>query len=154
MDLYKWVSKCVYKTEMSLNIYSFIHIFIYLSIYFLIYFLFIYWFFLLFVYASIYLFIYLFIHLFIYVFIHSFIHSFIYLLKALFLIDYFRLSFGLILSFSKNIKQHNFYVNYVLHCLSLHHIINASAFLWHIFCFFRWCRNNYFDKIDTKLVSY
>ena len=101
-----------------------------------------------------YLFIYLFIHLFIYVFIHSFIHSFIYLLKALFLIDYFRLSFGLILSFSKNIKQHNFYVNYVLHCLSLHHIINASAFLWHIFCFFRWCRNNYFDKIDTKLVSY
>ena len=85
----------------------------------------------------IYLFIYLFIHLFIYVFIHSFIHSFIYLLKALFLIDYFRLSFGLILSFSKNIKQHNFYVNYVLHCLSLHHIINASAFLWHIFCFFR-----------------
>ena len=102
----------------------------------------------------IYLFIYLFIHLFIYVFIHSFIHSFIYLLKALFLIDYFRLSFGLILSFSKNIKQHNFYVNYVLHCLSLHHIINASAFLWHIFCFFRWCRNNYFDKIDTKLVSY
>ena len=83
------------------------------------------------------LFIYLFIYSFIYLCIHSFIHSFIYLLKALFLIDYFRLSFGLILSFSKNIKQHNFYVNYVLHCLSLHHIINASAFLWHIFCFFR-----------------
>ena len=83
------------------------------------------------------LFIHLFIYLFMYSFIHSFIHSFIYLLKTLFLIDYFRLSFGLILSFSKNIKQHNFYVNYVLHCLSLHHIINASAFLWHIFCFFR-----------------
>ena len=83
------------------------------------------------------LFIHLFIYLFMYSFIHSFIHSLIYLLKTLFLIDYFRLSFGLILSFSKNIKQHNFYVNYVLHCLSLHHIINASAFLWHIFCFFR-----------------
>ena len=130
MDLYKWVSQCVYKTEMLLDIYSFIHIFIYLSIYFLIYFC-------SYIIFFCYLFMLLFIYLFIYLFMYSFIHSFIYLLKTLFLIDYFRLSFGLILSFSKNIKQHNFYVNYVLHCLSLHHIINASAFLWHIFCFFR-----------------